>query len=148
MLLPSDGAVLSPEWLPWDQRLRAGDLGVGDLLPTRADDPRLVPSWSAGDDDLDFSEPDETTSLLRDVGLEIGLGRVRVLSQYGRLDAADRWYAGEAGPDSPMAKAAAATWRGRGRPHHAPAPRHHRPDWPAAYSREDGFPGRLVAGRL
>ena len=108
VLLPSDGAVLSPQWLPWDQRLRAGDLGVGDLLPTRADDPRLVPSWSAGDDDLDFSEPDESTSLLRDVGLEIGLGRVRVLSQYGRLDAADRWYAGEAGPDSPMAKAAAA----------------------------------------
>ncbi|BEP14451.1 DUF3027 domain-containing protein [Acidothermaceae bacterium B102] len=112
VLLPSDGAVLSPEWLPWDQRLRAGDLGVGDLLPTRADDPRLVPSWSAGDDDLDFaqdlSEPDESTSLLRDIGLEIGLGRVRVLSQYGRLDAADRWYAGEAGPDSPMAKAAAA----------------------------------------
>lgn len=108
VLLPSDDAILSPEWLPWDQRLRAGDLGVGDLLPTRADDPRLVPSWFSGDDDLDFAELDEPTSLLREVGLEIGLGRVRVLSEYGRLDAADRWYSGDAGPDSPMAKAAAA----------------------------------------
>ena len=108
VLLPSDDAVLSPEWLPWDQRLRAGDLGVGDLLPTRADDPRLVPSYFAGDDDLDFSEPDESSSLMRDIGLELGVGRVRVLSQYGRLDAADRWYAGDAGPDSPMAKAAPA----------------------------------------
>jgi hypothetical protein len=108
VLLPSDDAILSPEWLPWDQRLRAGDLGVGDLLPTRSDDPRLVPSWFSGDDDLDFAEPDEPTSLLREVGVEIGLGRVRVLSQYGRLDAADRWYSGDAGPDAPMAKAAAA----------------------------------------
>jgi hypothetical protein len=112
VLLPGDDAVLSPVWLPWDQRLRPGDLGVGDLLPTRADDPRLVPTWFSGDDDLDFAddlaEPDETTSLMREIGLEIGLGRVRVLSQYGRLDAADRWYAGDAGPDSPMAKAAAA----------------------------------------
>jgi hypothetical protein len=110
VLLPSDDAILSPEWLPWDQRLRAGDLGVGDLLPTRADDPRLVPSWFSGDDDLDFTdaaELDEPTSLLREVGLEIGLGRARVLSLYGRLDAADRWYAGDAGPDAPMAKAAA-----------------------------------------
>jgi hypothetical protein len=110
VLLPSDDAILSPEWLPWDQRLRAGDLGVGDLLPTRADDPRLVPSWFSGDDDLDFAEAelDEPTSLMREVGLEVGLGRTRVLSLYGRLDAADRWYAGDAGPDSPMAKAAAA----------------------------------------
>jgi Protein of unknown function (DUF3027) len=110
VLLPSDDAILSPEWLPWDQRLRPGDLGVGDVLPTRADDPRLVPSYATGDDDLDFAlaEPDETTSLLRDIGLEIGLGRVRVLSQYGRLDAADRWYVGDAGPDSAMAKAAPA----------------------------------------
>ena len=61
VLLPSDDAILSPQWLPWDQRLRPGDLGVGDLMPTRADDPRLVPSWPSGDDDTDFAEPDEST---------------------------------------------------------------------------------------
>jgi hypothetical protein len=35
---------------------------------------------------------------------ELGLGRARVLSQIGRDDAADRWYAGDTGPDSAMAK--------------------------------------------
>ena len=37
---------------------------------------------------------------------ELGLGRVRVLSLEGRLDAAERWWTGEAGPDSPMARQA------------------------------------------
>jgi hypothetical protein len=104
VLLPGDEAILSPQWLPWDQRLRPGDLGVGDLMPTRADDPRLVPSWFAGDDDLDFSDDDRATLL--ELGLELGLGRPRVLSRYGRDEAADRWYSGDAGPESPMAKAA------------------------------------------
>jgi hypothetical protein len=105
VLLPSDDAILSPEWLPWDQRLRPGDLGVGDLMPTPADDPRLAPAYAVGDDDTDFSSPWDSTLLL-DVPPELGLGRARVLSLFGRLDAADRWYSGEAGPDSPMAKAA------------------------------------------
>jgi hypothetical protein len=103
VLLPADGAILSPQWLPWDQRLRPGDLGVGDLMPTRPDDPRLVPAYAAGDDDTDFDDP-----LLREVATELGLGRERVLSLVGRLDAADRWYTGDRGPDSPMAKAAPA----------------------------------------
>ncbi len=107
VLLPGDSAVLSPQWLPWDQRLRPGDLGVGDLLTTPADDRRLVPAYAAGDDDPDFSD-DSPTTLLRDVADELGLGRVRVLSLYGRIDAADRWYTGDAGPDSAMAKAAPA----------------------------------------
>jgi hypothetical protein len=105
VLLPTDDAILSPVWLPWDQRLRPGDLGVGDLMPTRADDPRLVPAYAAGDDDVDFSTPADSASPAA-VGLELGLGRARVLSLYGRLEAADRWYSGNAGPESPMAKAA------------------------------------------
>jgi hypothetical protein len=107
VLLPSDDAILSPEWLPWDQRLRPGDLGVGDLMPTRHDDPRLVPAYAAGDDDSDFGGTDDSGgSLMTEVALELGLGRPRVLSLYGRLEAADRWYTGDAGPDSAMAKAA------------------------------------------
>ena len=42
------------------------------------------------------------------MAFELGLGRVRVLSRLGRLDAADRWQAGSHGPDSPMAKQAPA----------------------------------------
>ena len=34
--LPGDGALLAPTWVPWHERLQPGDLGVGDLMPTRA----------------------------------------------------------------------------------------------------------------
>lgn len=54
VLVPGPGALLSPEWVPWDQRVRPGDLGPGDLLAPPADDPRLVPGYtSSGDPDLD-----------------------------------------------------------------------------------------------
>ena len=55
VLLPGEGALLAPEWVPWSDRLRPGDLGVGDLLPPDADDDRLVPSYAA-DDDADADE--------------------------------------------------------------------------------------------
>lgn len=98
VLLPGDGALLAPEWVPWSERLRPGDLGVGDLLPTAADDPRLVTAAFMTDDD------DE-----REVSFELGLGRERVLSYDGRMDTVDRWYAGEPGPESAMARSAPAT---------------------------------------
>ncbi|WP_218566126.1 DUF3027 domain-containing protein [Vallicoccus soli] len=105
VLLPGEGAVRAPEWLPWSERLRPGDLGVGDLLPTAADDPRLVPGWgealAPG-----LEEAGEDDALDRALGWQLGLGRARVLSQVGRDDAADRWYAGDRGPDAPIAKAA------------------------------------------
>lgn len=43
VLLPGPDAVLAPPWVPWRERLRPGDLGVGDLLPAPADDERLAP---------------------------------------------------------------------------------------------------------
>jgi hypothetical protein len=97
VLLPGPEALLAPVWLPWAERVRPGDLGAGDLLPPIPDDPRLVPAY-ADDADDDVIE----------LGFEIGLGRVRVLSRDGRLDAADRWVAGEGGPDTPMARQAPA----------------------------------------
>jgi len=42
VLLPGPDAVLAPEWVPWNERLRPGDMGPGDLLPTDADDLRLL----------------------------------------------------------------------------------------------------------
>lgn len=97
VLLPGDGALVAPEWVPWSERVRPGDLGVGDLLVTAADDERLAPAYAADDD------PEEEA-----VALELGLGRVRVLSLEGRDDAADRWYDGLAGPTAPVAQAAPA----------------------------------------
>jgi hypothetical protein len=95
VLLPGDGAMLALEWVPWSDRLRPGDLGVGDLLPTAADDPRLAPSFLATDDE------DE-----QGVSFELGLGRERVLSFEGRVEAVERWYGGEPGPEAPIARAA------------------------------------------
>jgi hypothetical protein len=97
VLLPGDDALLAPAWVPWSERLRPGDLGVGDLLPTQADDPRLAPAYLAVDDDD------------ADPVLELGLGRVRVLSFDGRVEAVERWYAGDNGPEAPIARAAPAS---------------------------------------
>ncbi len=96
-LLPGGDALLAPEWLPWSERVRPGDVGVGDLLPTAADDPRL--DLRVGDV---FELSDDR------LFIELGLGRARVLSGYGRDVAADRWYEGTAGPAAPVAKAAPA----------------------------------------
>ena len=93
VLLPGDDALLAPDWVPWSERLRPGDLGPGDLLPATDDDWRLVPGYTAsGDPDVD------------DVTFELGLGRERVLSREGRLDLAARWFDSETGPDSAMAR--------------------------------------------
>ncbi|MGH3492535.1 MAG: DUF3027 domain-containing protein, partial [Sciscionella sp.] len=73
--------------------VQAGDLGVGDLLPPRTDDPRLVPGYLASDDPA-----------VEVLATELGLGRVRVLSRYGRTEAAGRWHSGEFGPRSDMAR--------------------------------------------
>lgn len=97
VLLPGDGALLAPEWVPWSDRLRPGDLGVGDLMVTAATDERLAPAYASADD-LDEEA----------VAYSIGLGRVRVLSLDGRDDAVERWYAAHAGPAVPIAAAAPA----------------------------------------
>jgi hypothetical protein len=95
VLLPGPDALVAPEWVPWQQRIQAGDLGVGDLMPTESDDPRLVPGYVGSDDPA-----------VEDVQRELGLGRVRVMSRFGRLDSADRWQSGDFGPASEMARSA------------------------------------------
>ena len=47
VLLPGPDAMLAPGWLPWNERLQPGDLGVGDLMPTAPDDDRLAPGLRA-----------------------------------------------------------------------------------------------------
>lgn len=104
VLLPGPEALLPPTWVPWTERLRPGDLGVGDLLPTEEDDARLEPGWNASDVVTGIDEDDA-----RDVAAELDLIRPRVLSPIGLDDAVDRWVAGEHGPEAPMAQSAPAT---------------------------------------
>ena len=56
VLLPGDDAIVAPEWVPYRERLKPGDLSPGDLLPVADDDPRLVPTYSFGDDPLDADD--------------------------------------------------------------------------------------------
>jgi hypothetical protein len=102
VLLPGPDALVAPEWVPWDQRVRAGDLGVGDLLPTAPGDPRLVPGYLQSDDPS-VEDVDGAAGVL-------GLGRVRVLGREGRLAAAQRWHT-ELGPSSEMAASAPGSCR-------------------------------------
>jgi len=107
VLLPGDDAIVSPEWLPWRERIQPGDLGPGDLLPADEDDPRLVPGFTAGDEVVDDQS-------IREVSDEIGLGRPRVLSLGGRELAAQRWYDGSHGPEAPIAQSAPGNCSGCG----------------------------------
>ncbi|WP_249266327.1 MULTISPECIES: DUF3027 domain-containing protein [unclassified Pseudonocardia] len=98
VLLPGDTALVAPDWVPWDQRIRPDDLKPGDLLPVSPDDPRLVPGY------LDSGDP-----AVDDLAREAGLGRERVLSPLGRSDAAERWTDGEHGPSADLARSAPAS---------------------------------------
>lgn len=102
VLVPGEEAIVAPAWVPYRERIRPGDLSPGDLLPVEDEDPRLVPTYSFGDDPLD---PDEKAQV-RQVAADLGLGRVRTLSVEGRDLAAERWYDGDAGPESPIARSA------------------------------------------
>ena len=100
VLVPGPTALLAPAWVPWQERVQPGDLGPGDLLAPPADDPRLVPGYvSSGDEELD------------ELAGEVGFGRRQVLSEWGRVDAAQRWYDGDYGPGSAMARATRRTCR-------------------------------------
>lgn len=87
VLLPGDGALTPPEWVPFGQRLQPGDLGAGDVLPTAPDDHRLVPSYTSTD----------ITDFATEELWELGHGRPRVLSREGRHLTTERWRAGEFG---------------------------------------------------
>lgn len=94
VLVPGPTALLAPAWVPWDARVKPGDLSPGDLLAPLPDDPRLVPGFMGTGDPL-----------IDDTAVQVGLGRRRVLSAEGRDDAAQRWHDGEYGPAAPMARA-------------------------------------------
>jgi hypothetical protein len=97
VLLPGEQALLAPAWVPWHERLRPGDLSVGDVLPSTEDDERLAPAYLVDDDSAEDPEG-------RVVAAELAIGRERVMSREGRLDAFGRWATGDFGPDSAMAR--------------------------------------------
>ena len=130
LLLPGPDSILAPDWVPWRDRVRPGDLGVGDLLPAQPDDERLVPAAVLeGDEgvlDWDDNSPagvptPEPAAAIEDAGAlpagaegaqaiipgrDLAPGPSRVLSAIGRDETALRWYSSDHGPRSPLASAA------------------------------------------
>lgn len=104
VLLPGAGALIAPQWVPWAERIRPGDVTPGLLLATTGDDVRLEPGYTGGERAAD-ADPAEA-SIERSVVAELGLGRERVLSSEGRDQAAERWLGGVSGPDNEMTKLA------------------------------------------
>ena len=136
VLLPGPDSLLAPEWVPWSERLRPGDMGPGDLLPSEAEDLRLEPGYTGEDtpppnsivadgvaegvaevadiEDADVVpgspavQPVPVRGDIAAVAEELGMRRARVLSRYGLHIAADRWEEAY-GAKTPMAQAAPAT---------------------------------------
>ncbi|GGV54163.1 hypothetical protein GCM10010277_52750 [Streptomyces longisporoflavus] len=133
VLLPGPDALLAPEWVPWSERLRPGDMGPGDLLPTDAEDLRLEPGFSgeeepppnsvfseemaelaeAEDAEITAGAPADLPSApargsIAALADELGMRRARVLSRYGLHAAADRWEESH-GAKTAMAQAAPAS---------------------------------------
>ena len=107
-LLPGPDALLAPEWIPWRDRLQPGDVGVGDLLPAAGDDERLVPVVSLeGGEDAPW--PGDPAPASPESSSPSATDRKRVLSPAGRDETAQRWYALDHGPRTPLAHAAPAT---------------------------------------
>ena len=105
-LVPGEGALLAPRWVPWAERIGPGDVTPGVLAPTPAEDVRLEPGYTGGESATD-TDPAEA-SQLRALVAELGLGRERVLSPEGRDAAAERWLEGPGGPDNAMTQQAPA----------------------------------------
>ncbi|MGK2875919.1 MAG: DUF3027 domain-containing protein [Nocardioides sp.] len=102
VLIPGDGAIVAPTWVPYRDRIQPGDLSPGDLLPVADDDLRLVPTYAYGEDSLN----DEERGQILAVASDLGLGRVRTLGREGLDLAAERWYGGVGGPESALAQSA------------------------------------------
>lgn len=96
-LMPGEDAeaLRAPQWVPFSQRIRPGDLQPGMTLPPDPGDPRLTRA------------ADESATAATD-GARGGRARRRqfFLSSAGRDEAAARWRA-QFGPDSESARAAA-----------------------------------------
>ncbi|MFX4293195.1 DUF3027 domain-containing protein [Streptomyces bohaiensis] len=132
-LFPGEDALLAPQWLPWSERLRPGDLGPGDLLPVEEGDPRLEPGFALVEEAADSEAEAEGARVPADatpeasavaaagvrpsdnrraetaaLADELGLGRTHVLSRLGLAEAAERWDENY-GPGTPMAQGAPAS---------------------------------------
>lgn len=89
---PSGQALQAPDWVPWAQRVRPGDLHPGDVLPPEPHDARLT------DVAAQAAAPDRARG---------DSAQGPWLSRTGLADAKQRWRRGDFGPTSVFAQEAA-----------------------------------------
>lgn len=139
VLLPGPDSLLAPDWVPWTERVRPGDLKAGDLMPAGPDDPRLVPvvaiagqaglldwedtdSWRLGLEQVEAPTAGETLHPARSIGESAGLdttvGEDAVLEAVPDEETAKTPAAGEspAGESTAGESAAGTRRRSRRRP--------------------------------
>ena len=95
-LIPTEGALMPPKWIPWKDRLEPTDLAPTDSIGTDPDDERI-------------EEGEVEESSLQDVNDAVEtfrLTRRHVLTSLGRAQAAKRWYEGPRGPKALSTKTA------------------------------------------
>lgn len=97
VLLPGPDSLIAPDHIPYRDRIEPADITPGVIVPSLADDSRLVPGAAAlpQDEDLDATQV-----------FDLGLMRPRVLSIEGRDQASKRWYSSDRGPATPLAEQA------------------------------------------
>ncbi|AWB82356.1 DUF3027 domain-containing protein [Corynebacterium yudongzhengii] len=86
---PEGDALTAPDWVPYTDRLRPGDLGPGDLMPPAPDDERLV------------EDAEDARAVVVDKR------RKHHLTRAGLEQATTRWRTGDFGPNSEFAEKAA-----------------------------------------
>ncbi|OZG52926.1 DUF3027 domain-containing protein [Pseudoscardovia suis] len=121
-LVPVEGALLAPPWIPWKDRLEPSDLSPTDSIGTEEDDPRLEDGFRPDNtqarteqqqveekDELEREQSDPAVAQAaekekqehqeaEEIAEEYSLSRRRVLTPLGRSQAAERWYGGPHGP--------------------------------------------------
>ena len=121
-LVPVEGALLAPPWIPWKDRLEPSDLSPTDSIGTEEDDHRLEDGFRPDNtqarteqqqveekDELEREQSDPAVAQAaekekqehqeaEEIAEEYSLSRRRVLTPLGRSQAAERWYGGPHGP--------------------------------------------------
>jgi hypothetical protein len=97
VILPGPDSLIAPDHVPYMERILPEDIQPGVIVPSVLEDTRLVPGVNAlvQDEELDATQV-----------FDLGLMRPRVLSIEGRDQASKRWYAGDRGPNTPLAQGA------------------------------------------
>nr|WP_256478239.1 DUF3027 domain-containing protein [Corynebacterium stercoris] len=88
-LVPATGALEAPDWVPYSERLRPGDLGPGDIMELSPHDDRVTED-----------------SMSRHAITFPGRETKRYLTEKGLSEAERRWRTGDFGPNSEFAEKA------------------------------------------